>query len=90
MNAASIIAVVDQMFQIYWWILIVYILSSWVPRLRFSKAGEVLATVCEPYLTPFRKIIPPIGGALDLSPIVALFALEFIQLGVFAIIDYLI
>ena len=30
-----------------------------------------LATLCDPYLNLFRGIIPPIGGTIDLSPILA-------------------
>ena len=29
------------------------------------------ATLCDPYLNLFRGIIPPIGGTIDLSPILA-------------------
>ncbi len=90
MNANQIYDVISQIFQIYWILLIIYILSSWIPPLRFSKVGEVISRLCEPYLTPFRKIIPPIGGVLDLSPIVALIALDFIELGLLSAIDMLI
>ena len=41
-----------------------------------------LGKIVEPYLTPFRRIIPPIGGMLDISPIVALFALRFVAKGI--------
>ncbi|MNC73236.1 YGGT family protein [compost metagenome] len=44
----------------------------------------------EPYLKPFRKIIPPIGGMLDISPIVALIALEFVALGIQAILGLIL
>jgi YggT family protein len=83
----NIYNLIDTLFYVYWIILLVYILSSWVPPLRASSLGELLGKLSEPYLTPFRKIIPPIGGMLDLSPIVALFALQFIKLGVFFVID---
>ena len=34
------------------------------------------STLCDPYLNLFRGIIPPIGGTLDLSPILAFVALD--------------
>jgi YggT family protein len=34
------------------------------------------STVCDPYLNIFRGIIPPIGGTLDLSPILAFLVLN--------------
>lgn len=34
------------------------------------------STLCDPYLNLFRGLIPPIGGTLDLSPILALVVLD--------------
>ncbi|MFD3448060.1 YggT family protein [Microbacteriaceae bacterium 4G12] len=67
-------------FQIYSWALIVYILLSWLPGARESSFGHFLARICEPYLEPFRRFIPPIG-MIDISPIVAILALNFAQSG---------
>jgi YggT family protein len=67
--------------------IIAYVLMSWVPNLRASFIGELLGRFVEPYLSPFRKIIPPIGGVIDISPIVALFALHFVRLGLNAIVE---
>ncbi|QUE85722.1 YggT family protein [Exiguobacterium alkaliphilum] len=69
----------------YSWVLIAYILLSWFPNARESKFGQILSYLCEPFLNPFRRIIPPIGGMLDISPIVALFVLRMAQVGVRAI-----
>ena len=41
------------------------------------KSGVCLcSTLCDPYLNLFRGIIPPIGGTLDLSPILAFIVLD--------------
>ncbi|MFC4387329.1 YggT family protein [Gracilibacillus marinus] len=63
--------------QIYMYAIIIYILMSWFPGARESSIGQLLAKIVEPYLEPFRKIIPPIGGVIDISPIVAIFVLQF-------------
>jgi len=34
------------------------------------------STLCDPYLSIFRGIIPPLGGTLDLSPILAFLVLN--------------
>lgn len=70
--------------QIYSWVLIGYILMSWVPNLRETSFGQFIGTLAEPYLAPFRKIIPPIG-MIDISPIVAILALSFAEKGVKAL-----
>lgn len=67
-----------------------YILLSWVPSARDSAIGRLLAKLVEPYLSVFRRFIPPIGGVIDLSPIVALFALRFIVSGLETVLLYIL
>lgn len=66
---------------IYSFILIIYILMSWVPSMRENAFGRFIGTLAEPYLSFFRRFIPPLG-MIDLSPIIAIFALRFISAGV--------
>lgn len=81
--------IIGQAFTIYTFMLIGYILLSWVPAAQDSAVGRFLATVCEPYLGFFRKFIPPIG-MIDISPIVAIFVLRFIQQGLVNVISYIV
>lgn len=37
----------------------------------------VLRSLCEPFLSLFRRIIPPMGG-IDFSPVIAVLALNVI------------
>ncbi len=69
-------------------IIFVYVMMSWLPVSRGVLADiyQVLGKVCDPYLNLFRKIIPPIGGMVDVTPIVALLVLQFgVRLLVFLI-----
>ena len=43
-----------------------------VPECRETSFGQLLARICEPYLEPFRRFVPPIG-MIDISPFVAFF-----------------
>jgi len=61
---------------------------SWVPAAQSSAFGRFLERLCEPYLGLFRKIIPPIG-MIDISPIVAIFMLNFIKNGLFIVLQKL-
>lgn len=74
--------------NIYSWLIIIYVLMSWIPNARESGLGHMLGQIVEPYLEPFRKIIPPIG-MIDISPIVAILALQIAEAGVVAIFDML-
>lgn len=84
MDVASLIM---NLSQIYQYMIIAYVLLSWLPGLRDSFIGQFLSKVVEPYLAPFRRFIPSIGGVIDISPIVALFALRFVALGLVAVVD---
>ncbi|PMC38358.1 hypothetical protein CJ195_07770 [Bacillus sp. UMB0899] len=77
-------SIISTLITFYSYALIVYILLSWFPGARESGFGQFLAKICEPYLEPFRKIIPPLG-MIDISPIVAILALRFASYGVASI-----
>jgi YggT family protein len=81
---------VDIIYNIYFYMIIAYVLLSWVPNARESFIGIWLGKLVEPYLSPFRRFIPAIGGVIDISPIVAIFALQFVRLGILAIIGWLV
>ncbi|MCP3761922.1 YggT family protein [Domibacillus sp. A3M-37] len=71
----TVINVLVQAIQLYSWALIIYILMSWFPEARNTSIGRFLTRICEPYLDPFRRIIPPLG-MFDISPIVAFITLN--------------
>ncbi|MDB5084315.1 MAG: hypothetical protein JWN30_1201 [Bacilli bacterium] len=77
--------IVGTLLQVYYWLLIASILMSWAPDVMRTPVGRFLTRVTEPYFGLFRRFIPPVRlgmGAIDLSPVVALFAYYFIQLAV--------
>jgi len=84
----TLYSVVDLLFQIYSWMIIAYILMSWAPQMRETPVGQILGKAVEPYLQPFRRFIPPIG-MIDISPIAAFFALDFIHIGVKTVLGLL-
>ncbi|MBR2568291.1 MAG: YggT family protein [Paenibacillus sp.] len=90
MLQSQIVTYLNYLFQIYWWMIIIYVLMSWIPNVRASFIGEFLGKLVEPYLSIFRRFIPPIGGMLDISPIVALFVLNFVQLGLITVVQTII
>ncbi|EUJ41729.1 YggT family protein [Brochothrix campestris] len=77
--------------SVYSWAILIYILLSWVPNAQGSKFGQLLGRICEPFLEPFRKIIPPIGGVLDISAILALIVLnQLLPRGLQSIYQFLV
>lgn len=75
--------------QVYYYGMIVYFFMSWIPNAQSSKFGRFLQSIYEPFLAPFRKIIPPIG-MIDISSLVAIFVLIFFQRGLGAIFNLIL
>jgi YggT family protein len=73
--------ILSKLIEVYSWTLFIYILLSWFPNARDSSFGRILGRICEPFLEPFRRIIPPIG-MMDISPIVAYFVLRGATAGI--------
>jgi YggT family protein len=55
--------------------LICRLVLTWFPNPPAQLVGP-LSTVTDPYLNLFRGIIPPLGGTIDLSPILAFITLD--------------
>ena len=78
----NIVYYLSLVLRFYETMMLIYIIMSWVPESRQTQLGRVLASVVEPYLSIFRKIIPPIG-MIDFSPIVAFIVLDIAMQGLF-------
>lgn len=74
----SVGVVIKQIFQMVFWVLIIRAILSWISQGR-SPVEFVMHQLSEPLLRPVRRFIPPMGG-LDLSLLVVLIALQFLQM----------
>ena len=83
---AAILWLFNTLIQLYIWIVIAMAIMSWLvafavvnPRSPFvQQADRFLDAATRPVLAPIRRIVPPLGG-MDLSPIILIFGLEFLQ-----------
>jgi YggT family protein len=73
---STLITIVSWTFQIYEFIILIRVLLSWVNINPYHPAIRILYQITDPVLQPLRRIIPPIGGTIDISPVVALIILE--------------
>lgn len=79
MSVFNLLYWVKILFLTYTVLLFLRILSSWFPAWRGHKFVRFLSFYTDPYLNFFKKILPPLGGVLDLSPVLAFFALQFLE-----------
>ena len=76
-------------FKVLYIILLFYIVCTWIPQVNwYSEPFRTAKTISDFVFTPFRRIIPPIG-MLDISPIVAFIALNFIEAGILRLLAML-
>ncbi len=84
----SIFWLADTLLSIYFWILILHVILSWLvvlnvvnTRQQFvGQVGRFLWQVTEPVLAPIRQVLRRLFGDLggiDLSPLIALVLLAF-------------
>ena len=56
----------------------VRVIQSWVPMRLPWGLGEFIWNVTEPVLSPIRRALPYMGG-MDLSPLIALLAIQAVR-----------
>lgn len=71
--------IIQYLFFTYMTMIAIRIIASWFPSARKYHWLYWLSRCTDPYLNLFRRIIPPIGGVLDLSPMLAYFSLQLLE-----------
>jgi len=77
----TIVRLLYALCDLYTIIICVYVLMTWIPRRPGGVIYDifnVLGKICDPYLNLFRRLIPPLGGTLDFSPVVAVIVLQLV------------
>ena len=78
MNA--VFEILAMLIQVYSYVLLARALISWIPNLDpYNPVVQFLYQITEPVLDPVRRLIPPLGGMIDISIIVVFFALIILQ-----------
>ena len=61
-------------------LILIRVVLSWIRPNPSNPFVQVIYNLTEPLLSPLRRIVPPIGGAIDISPII-LFILFYVVIG---------
>ncbi len=78
---------IDQVIGLYITLVIVQVVLSWLVAFNVINTGnrfvymvgDFLYRITEPALKPIRRLLPTMGG-LDLSPVVLILGLYFLQI----------
>ncbi|SRR6266540_1727585 len=70
-------------------VLFLYVILSWFSPDPRNPLVQLLTLIAIPILEPVRRLIPPIGGVIDLSPILAMFALQLLNAFLHSILNAL-
>ena len=76
----AVAGVIDLLLNVYMYLIIGRAIISWVNPDPYNPIVNFLYTATEPVIRIARKIIPPIGGTLDISPIIVLLLIYFIRI----------
>ena len=72
--------ILSMVINIYIWIVIIAALISWVRPDPYNPIVQILYKLTEPLYAKIRRVIPTIIGGVDLTPILVILALKFIDL----------
>lgn len=74
----SLIELAFQLLNLYMWAIIIRALLSWVSPDPYNPIVRFLERLTEPVLRPLRRLLPPHRIGIDLSPLVAVLAIQFL------------
>ena len=69
--------VVDVLLTMFYWLILIRALLSWVSPDPFNPIVQFLNRATEPVLAPIRRLLP--NMAIDISPIIAFLAIMFLK-----------
>lgn len=75
----AVIGTLSLLANIYFWGMLIVIVISWVAPQTVNPAYLLLRQIIEPIMSPFRRLLPDMGG-IDLSPILAFLSIKVVQI----------
>lgn len=75
----SIATIIDYLLGFYKWVVIIAALISWVNPDPYNPVVRFLYAVTEPVLRPIRRLIGHRLGPVDISPIIVILVIIFLQ-----------
>ena len=85
-HMCSVVELVSSIIMLYFWMILIQVVMSWLVAFNVINTqnrfvytvGNFLHRITEPALGPIRRLLPNLGG-IDLSPVVLILLLVFVQ-----------
>lgn len=75
----ALATLIDFVLSAYMWIIIGRAVISWVNADPYNPIVRFLYDVTDPLLSRIRRVVPVVAGTIDLSPMVLILAIIFLQ-----------
>ncbi len=75
----GILAVIDVVLNLASILVIASVFVSWVSADPYNPLVQTVRTLTEPLFKPFRRLTQKIGGPIDLSPMIVMLIIIFLQ-----------
>ena len=83
----SLVILISQVIELFIWLLIIQAILSWLVAFGIvntqsnfvNMVGNFLYKITEPLLKPIRRLLPEFGG-VDISPVILLLLIWFIEM----------
>lgn len=66
--------------NIFFWCMVITIIGSFLAQFSHHPLIVLANQIIDPLCAPIRKVIPPLGGVFDLSPIIILLGLKVVDM----------
>lgn len=66
-----VVSLLAYLLDIYSLLIIARVIVSWIGLSPMNQAVRLIQSLTDPILVPIQNVIPPIGGTIDVSPLIA-------------------
>src|SRR5690606_31474913 len=78
--AWAVLGTLTLVSNIFFWGIIISIVGSWIAPGSNHPVLALVNQLIDPIMAPVRKILPPLGGVIDISPILVLMGLKVLDM----------
>lgn len=71
--------ILDIAITVLYWLIIIRAIVSWVNPDPYNVIVQILYKTTEPFLYPIRRFMPTLSWGIDISPVIAILLLIFLQ-----------